>query len=383
MNLIQELGLDSQLKFINSKTGMFFNSRFYKFSKPLDLLSFKPLPFIDRLRLGFLTLYVRRIKNWKKLESLSAVDWLKKIGGKKVFYVVWLPLLKGKFGKFYEEVSAVWFWNKIKLRGGSRDNSGTEKLVYLHGGFKQIEEKLKESICKSSGNIFLNTYIKKIDSNQEKLIVHDQNNREFEFDRILYTGSSIQFAELLDNSFRENRRSSSFISYRNKLKQIRYLGNVCIVLELSKSLSDLYWMNVNDPNFPFVGVIEHTNLISKDLYNNNNIVYLSKYLEIDDEVFSMNEIDLRDLCIKSLKVMFKDFHEDLILEFKVWREKYSQPIVTKNYSEFIPSNTTPVKNLYFSSMCQIYPEDRGTNYAVREGLKISKFIEQEIKKGKE
>ena len=142
-------------------------------------------------------------------------------------------------------------------------------------------------------------------------------------------------------------------------------------------------MNVNDPNFPFVGVIEHTNLISKDLYNNNNIVYLSKYLEIDDEVFSMNEIDLRDLCIKSLKVMFKDFHEDLILEFKVWREKYSQPIVTKNYSEFIPSNTTPVKNLYFSSMCQIYPEDRGTNYAVREGLKISKFIEQEIKKGKE
>ena len=47
--------------------------------------------------------------------------------------------------------------------------------------------------------------------------------------------------------------------YVERLRRIRFLANVCIVLELDRSLSDTYWLNVNDPGFPFVGVIEHTN----------------------------------------------------------------------------------------------------------------------------
>ena len=63
--------------------------------------------------------------------------------------------------------------------------------------------------------------------------------------------------------------------YVDGLRRIRYLANVCVVLELDRSLSDLYWLNVNDPGFPFVGVIEHTNFEPASTYAGRHIVYLS------------------------------------------------------------------------------------------------------------
>jgi hypothetical protein len=63
--------------------------------------------------------------------------------------------------------------------------------------------------------------------------------------------------------------------------------------------------------------------------------------------------------------MFPDFNEEWIKEHYIWRVKNAQPITVKNFSEKLPATCTPIKNLFLCSMAQIYPEDRGTNYAVR------------------
>lgn len=120
MNLVAELGLKEQVLLRPTRTGMYYANQFLKLSTPLDLLRFSPLPWLDRIRLGLLTLRARSVKNWRALEERTAADWLREMGGERVYKVVWEPLLRGKFGQLAEEVAAVWFWNKLKLRGSSR-----------------------------------------------------------------------------------------------------------------------------------------------------------------------------------------------------------------------------------------------------------------------
>ena len=84
-------------------------------------------------------------------------------------------------------------------------------------------------------------------------------------------------------------------AYEAKLRRVQYLANVCLVLELDRSLSETYWLNVNDPTFPFVGVIEHTNFEPPESYGGSHIVYLSKYLPESDALYTMGDDALLDV----------------------------------------------------------------------------------------
>ena len=124
MQLIRELGGEHNIIHRPTRTGMYFANNLFKLSAPLDVMRFKPLKFVDRMRLAALVLRARAVKDWQQLESLTAQQWLSQIGGNAVYKVVWEPLLRGKFGSHAPEISAVWFWSKLKLRGGSRNRRG-------------------------------------------------------------------------------------------------------------------------------------------------------------------------------------------------------------------------------------------------------------------
>jgi protoporphyrinogen oxidase len=149
---------------------------------------------------------------------------------------------------------------------------------------------------------------------------------------------------------------------------------VCIVLELDRSLSSTYWLNVNDLSFPFVGVIEHTNMEPTSEYGGRHIVYLSRYLPESDPLYRMADDDALAFSLRHLKVMFPDFGDDWVLGGHVWRARYSQPIVECHYSQLLERVSVPLQNFHIASMAQVYPEDRGTNYAVRDGRAAGRKI---------
>jgi protoporphyrinogen oxidase len=162
--------------------------------------------------------------------------------------------------------------------------------------------------------------------------------------------------------------------YVKSLERIQYIGNVCLVLELDRPLSKTYWLNVNNPSFPFVGVIEHTNFERPETYGGNHVVYLSKYLPHTDLMYSMSADELLDYSLPYLQKMFPKMERNWIRRHHLWRARWSQPVVEKHYSSLIPAEDGPINGLHICSMAQIYPEDRGTNYAVREGGKAGKCI---------
>lgn len=370
MELVQELNVHDQVIYRPTRTGIYYANNFFKLSSPLDLLKFKPLNWFNRLRLGFFALWSRRLKNWQKLESLTAKEWLLKVCGRQVYQVVWEPLLRGKFGSFAENVSAVWFWNKVKLRGSSRSQNGAEMLAYYRGGFAALAERLGTEIIAYGGEINTNTAVEGLIVENERVIGVQVAQETILADAVIATPALPIIADLIGSHVSPE--------YTNQLRQIKYLANVCLVLELNRSLSNTYWLNVNDPNFPFVGVIEHTNFEPKESYGGKHIVYLSKYLLETEALYQMSDEAALNYAIPYLKRMFPEFNHNWIIDYHFWRAKYSQPIVVRNYSRLIPSCKTPINQLYISTMAQIYPEDRGTNYAIREGRKIAEFVATQV-----
>ncbi|CAN2228907.1 HemY Protoporphyrinogen oxidase [Candidatus Nanopelagicaceae bacterium] len=370
-DLIEEIGLTKNVLKFESSTATYFNGRAWKMSSPLDLLKFKEISMIERIRLGFSVLYVRRIKNWKSIENLSIREWLEPIVGKNVYSKVWDPLVKAKFSVFSEEVSAVWMWKKLVLRGSTRKSNGAEELFYFKGGFGNLAEKIMDKVTIYGGKFLFDTSA-----------ISLKKSHSGTFEMLLKSGQSIMSKSVLFTTPLPITASiipkdvGSF--WLDSISRIPYLGNICLVLRLNQSLSKTYWLNVNDPGFPFVGVIEHTNLDNSDRYKGDSIVYLSRYISKSDAAWEYSESKYLEFALDHLEMMFPEFSQEWIVDFKIWKSEHAQPVALKNYSELIPSHQTPLPGIWIATMAQIYPEDRGTNYAVRDGKFVARRIKQSL-----
>jgi len=370
MQLIRELGSEHNIIYRSTRTGMYFAGNFFKLSAPLDLLKFKPLKPVDRVRLALLVLRARAVKNWKPLESLSAQQWLSDLGGDTVYRVVWEPLLRGKFGPHAADISAVWLWNKLKLRGGSRNRRGSEVLAYYRGGFAALARRLASEIAASGGDIRTSTSVNSLLMTRNRVTGVRTSRGAIGADGVIATPALPIIADLL--------RPHVPKRYVDQLCKIQYLGNICVVLELDRSLSTTYWLNVNDPGFPFVAVIEHTNFEPEKTYGGRHIVYLSRYLPESDSICGMSDEQVVEYSLRHLQRMFPSLGRNWILASHVWRARYAQPLVVRGYPELIPSQETALEGFYIATMAQIYPEDRGTNHAVREGRSVARTVYQRM-----
>ncbi len=366
MDLIKEIGRSDEVVFRPTRTGMYYANTIFRLSTPLDLLKFKALSFPNRIRLGLLALKARRIKDWKSIEHMTARDWLIKLAGPEVFRVVWEPLLVGKFGPFADKVGAVWFWKKLALRGGSRASDGREVLAYYKGGFSELAEALKRKLEEMGVEVRANSPVIGLDVENGRVTAVRTPDATIPARAVILTQALPLIADLL-----ERHTSPDYVA---GLRRIEYLANICLVLELDRSLSETYWLNVNDPTFPFVGVIEHTNFEPPESYGGRHIVFLSKYLPESDVLYQMADDEVLDFAVPHLKRMFPEFKREWVTNHHVWRARFSQQIAEPHYSRLIPAEQTPLENVLITSMAQIYPEDRGTNYAIREGRRVAREL---------
>jgi protoporphyrinogen oxidase len=367
LSLIEELGLGHKIKRLAANTGLYYANSIFRLASPWDLLRFNPIPLVDRVRTGLMALYARRINHWDALETESAISWIKRIGGKRAFEVIWRPLLYGKFGSQAEKVSAVWFWNKLKLRGSSRGKDSNEELIYFDGTFGALNQALRTRLESLGVKFHLNCKVQHFKTENGKLRGFETSAGFVAAGRALATMPLPAFLKAAPDLPPE---------YAKPASQIPFLGSVCMVLSLKRSLSSTYWLNVADPSFPFVGVIEHTNLDSPQNYGGNHIAYLTKYLETSDALYQMNAEELLNFSIPHLKRMFPEFSRDLITSYNLWKAPYTQPVTVCGYSKLIPAFRTPIAGLWLCTMAQIYPQDRGTNYAVQYGQRVAKELLQ-------
>lgn len=366
LDLVEEVGLGGALALNPTRTGIYYANGFFRLSTPADLLRFTPLPFVDRIRLGLLAIRARRVEHWRELEDKTAHEWLRELGGERAYRIVWQPLMRGKFGPYAERISAVWFWNKLKLRGSSRGKAGEERLAYLKGGFGRLADAMAARIRAQGGRIELGAPVEAIlpDDDEGWRVVTRAG--EVAARRVVATPALPLVADLVQDW--------AGPAYLQRLRRIEYLANVCLVLELDRPLSSTYWLNVNDPDFPFVGVIEHTNFESPDSYGGRHVVYLSKYLPHTEPLYRMDADEVLDFAWPHLRRMFPALRREWVLGRHVWKARWAQPVVECRYGSLVPPEDGPREGFHLCSMAQIYPEDRGTNYAIREGRRLGRRL---------
>ncbi len=364
VQLIEELGVEDQIVPRPSNTGIYYNKRIHRLTSPLDLLRFTPLPFVDRCRLLWLAIRSRQIKDWRPLEEQTAAEWIIKLGGRRVFEVIWEPLLRGKFGPFADTVSATYLWATLNIHGGQRRRlNGTEQLWYYKGGFGALAQQLAERIQQAGGVIRMSEPAERIEIADGRVEQVWTKSGPLAVDGVIATIALPLVADLLGNQVAPD--------YLASLCQIEYLASVCLVLVLDRSLSSTYWLSVSDPSFPFVGVIEHTNFEPPSCYGGKHIAYLSKYVVPADSMYRMSNDELVEFSLPYIQRMFPDFRRNWVLDAHVWRGRWAQPIAVRNYSAIVPANETPIEGLYLASMAQIYPEDRAVSRSIREGRRIA------------
>ena len=373
IQLIKDMGLEKELIWPATKMGYLTNKRPYLFGTPISLLKFKPLNFIQKLRFGFNVIHIKLINDYKKLEKVTAEKWLKDRIGDKVYSQVWEPLLISKFGEKKDKISMAWLWGKIKLRSTSTTPEG-EQLGYIKGSYQKLTDNLYKFLIDKKVNIKLETSVNEVIKQNDKYIIEYNSNgkkEKEEFDIIVSTIDYRSFEKLFNKYMNSEEK--------NKIEKVNYTSARTMMIVANKSFSPFYWLNIGDNDIPFGGIIEHTNFIDKSNYNNNHILYISNYMTEDNKLYNLSKEELLKEYMKSLTKINKEFTMKNIKDYYVFDEKYAQPIIECNYSEYIMDDKLQNEKIYLCTMPQIYPEDRGMNYAIKSGISIANKILEENK----
>ena len=369
LNLYKDLGISNELNWYKSSVATYTKGKIWKTTSPFDILNLLIIPFWERIKLFIISIRLKLLKDWEKIEDATAYSWLSEKVNKNTFDIIFKPLLKGKFGKYYNKIPMPWFWSKIQTRVSSRNYKLQEILCYPINSFSGLIKKLESEIKRNGGEIFFEHKVSKIitKSNQVKsvdLIDDNSIKKNIEFDIVISTAPYEVLNKLIDLN----------VSIKRSMKKVNYMSAIVMILILKEKLSNYYWLSIADNEFPFLGLIEHTNLIPKEYYDDKNILYITNYLENDNKMMQMNYEELLNHYYPYLKKINNNFSKEWIENYRFNKIGYAQPILPTNYSSIKVPLSLPVKGLYSGNTAQIYPEDRGTNYSVDIAEKITRLI---------
>lgn len=276
---------------------------------------------------------------------------------------MWEPMMIGKFGERYAKVvNMAWMWARLHAR--------TTKLGTFEGGFQAFADLFAEKLRQIGVNIHLSTPVSSIKSSADNRIVVQTAESGQTFDQCLSTTSPALLAKMAPDLPP---------NYLKGLLDLKSMGAVVLTIALKHQLSreGYYWYNMpKSAGFPFLALVEHTNFLSPEHFGNDHLVYCGDYLEPDHVYFQLSKEELLEKFIPSLKRINPDFSADWVKNSWLYRTAYAQPIPLVNHSKNIPDICTPIPGLFFASMSQVYPWDRGTNFAVEIARRAAKIMLQ-------
>jgi len=365
LGLIDELGWRERVIFKRPYTVVYWEGKFYPFDSifsniPLFILRRFPLP--DAIRYGLFGAYLRFTPWWKPLEMVTASEWTRSRFGKRVYELQWKPLLVSKFGERYaEQVNMAWLWARLTAR--------STRLGTFAGGFQAFADQLAGHLQGMGVRIHFSTPVSRIEPQTQGLLTLTTQKGPVQFDQCLSTTSPALLARLAPSLPPE---------YLGGLQNLKSMGAVVMVLALKQQLSEqgYYWYNLpKSAGFPFLALVEHTNFLPPEHYGGDHLIYAGDYLETDHEYFSMSQEELLERFLPAFPRFNPSFKPDWIRKTWLFRTPYAQPVPFVNHSQNIPAIQTPISGLYFASMSQVYPWDRGTNFAVEIGRRAARMMQ--------
>lgn len=360
--LINELGLGKDLLWLRPKTSVLYQGRPFRLDNPISVLRFSPISLVDRLRMGMVVAFLKASPSHRPFEAHTADAWLRRYMGKAAYETVWRPQLEAKFGTRYPDISMAWFWARVHDR--------TSSLGYLRGSFQALYDRLGERITQMGGELRFGESVTGIEEEPDGAIAVTTVRGRERFDRVLSTlptRLTLRLTKGLPDDFRQQYDWGE--AY----------GAHVLILALDRQLmrDNTYWLSVTDPGYPFMALVEHTNMLRARDYGGRHLVYLGNYLPMDHPLFQASDEEVIDQYLTHLKRVNPAFERAWLREHWVFKAPYAQPIVTRDFPQHIAPHRSPLRNLWLASMFHVYPHDRGQNYSVALANEVAAMVAED------
>jgi len=365
--LLKELHIEDRLRWKPCKVGFLYHGTLYKWNSPFDILAFPQCDILTRLKYGFHAYNMTKRSDWAYLDKLNAVTWITDWIGERGYSIFWESLFKLKFHEFTKSLSAAWISSRVRRMGLSRKNIFSTELGYLEGGSTILIKTLEREILKYGGNIFTDCGVEKIfinDNGTKKLLDKERNYHTFD-----YVLSTIPIPLI-----------PKMIPCLNEVQKKKYesiinIPVVCVIIKSKHSLTENFWLNINDPRFEIPGIVEYTNLNALD----DKIVYLPYYLPPKHPLLEKDDAFFFNRSKELLSMVKPSFVSTDIIDFNVFRYKYAQPICQPEFYSLIPKIRSEINGLFIADTSHYYPEDRSMSESILLGKRLSNLVEESIK----
>jgi protoporphyrinogen oxidase len=426
IGFIKDVGLADELFWRDTKSGFYGDGKLVSMSTPLDFIKFPFLSLWQKFRLGVGIIYSSRIKDPSRLDRIYAKQWLTRIFGRRVYEKVWDPLLRSKFGNAREKTSAAFIWATIKRLYGARSaENKQEQMGHVRGGYRRILEAAEKKLNELGVTIVINAKIVKIQKKQESGVRSQETE---EGSSVFHSMLDVQFLSKDSKTQglegpKDNRKPSMYnkqhgnqtnetnqtlaseISsrkersefhrathnthsfdkalitvncpaalnilgnpgghrYWNYLREVKYLGVICMFIVLKHQLSPYYVINLLDKDLPFTGIIEVTNIVASEHFYGKHIVYLPKYVSMEDPIRKKTDQEIIAIFTTNLKKVFPALEDDSILHSTVFREDFVQPLQELNYLKKTCGFQTPLAGVYLANTSMINNSTLNNNAAI-------------------
>lgn len=365
LDLINQVGLTDQLYWKPTRMGFSVDGKRYSFNGPVDLLKFNPLSFFNRIRFGASSLLIRQLGKGKDLDNTRIEDWFTQLYGKDVWNKILEPLFRSKFGSHAGNLPALYIWQRL---GREKNKS---KRGYLKTGLKGFIDALEKSIVANGGEILLNSKVNKLYENGNAVTVNLENGNNLKGDWIISTVPIPILKRILPEE-----QHKEF-----ELPHLTYQGVVNALFFLKKPLDNFYWQPVVNSNTEFDGVVEMSELVNIEQYNNQYLTYTMKYCSKDSELFKEDNESIAERWKKQLQNLFSDLPltDNDIIDIKIFKAPFVEPIYPLGYSKLKPKIQSGNSKILLATSAQVYPSITSWNSSVDLANKVVDYIYQNKK----
>ena len=359
LQVLDELGLANKMRWVETRMGYWYQNRLQAWGNPLALLRFRGLGLVAKIRYGLHAFLCTRRTDWRPLDTVEAVGWIRRWVGEEAYEVLWRKLFELKFHDYTHGLSAAWIWSRIRRIGRSRYSLFREKLGYLEGGSTTLLAAMQQAIEARGGQIRLGTPVHRVIIAEGRVAGVAVAGGEEPFDTVLSTVPLPYVPRLMPDLPEE---------ILSRYRARRNIAVVCVIAKLRKAVTGNFWLNTNDPEMDIPGIVEYSNLRPLD----QHVVYVPFYMPGEHPAYAEADDVFIAKVRRYLKKINPDLADDDFLDIRASRYRHAQPICDPGYLAHLPPVKLPVACLWVADTSYYYPEDRGISESIGFGRDMAR-----------
>ena len=277
------------------------------------------------------------------ISDISVENWMVSRFGKSIYDMFFKIYSTKLWGISPTQLSADWaaqrmpqlnLWSVLLRVLGKRDNAQRSyalRFYYPRRGIGQISESISRVIEGNSGEIHLNSFVKRIHLEDGKLrgIVYEQDGREKMTSGDFFV-STIPLNEFLKDIVPSIDAEYLTIASSMKFRAVKFLN---LLLDVNQ-VSDNNWIYIPEEEFPFFRIQEPKNWNSLNVPAGKTSLTLEIACTEGDAIWNANDEDIFNQCIAGLKRMGLISGKEVEGYFIV-KERYCYPIYDLRYKKKI------------------------------------------------